>query len=214
MKTLICLVLCALVATIYAAPARSTMNQAEAQFWGTLLKGALKLAPHLIRGISGGVEVQDDDNTDDDDRANIEAFLNLVQDDGNTDYANIETFLSHSLQERAEMEGDALKKIAKGILKVGPKAIRLLGHGAEGALNLLPHAINALGGGVEVQDVDDDDLAYIEGLLSRVQNADDEAQMNALLQSLQLQDKVKVENFLKTLGHIGKGILSIFGKKK
>ena len=173
------------------------MNQAEAQFWGSLLKGTLKLAPHIIRGIGGGVEVQDDDDTDDDDRANIEAFL------------------SQSLQDRAEIEGKLLKKIAKGFLKVGPKAIRLLGHGAEGALNLLPQVINALGGGVEVQDdAGDDDLATIEALLSSVQNADDKVQVDSLLQSLQLQNKAKVENFLKTLGHIGKGILSIFGKKE
>ena len=195
MKILICLFLCALVvATTYAAPARSNKNQAEAQFWGSLLKGALKLAPHIIREINGGVEVQDNDDTDD-------------------DPANIEAFLSQSLQDRAEMEGKVFKKIAKAIFKIAPKVIRVLGHGAEGALNLVPQVINALGGGVEVQDGGDDDL---EALLGRFQNAesDDEVQVNALFQSLQLQDKAKVENFLKTLGHIGKGILSIFGKKK
>ena len=184
MKTLICLVLCALVAATYAAPVRSNMNQAEAQFWGSLLKRALKLSPHIIRGISGGVEVQDDDGDEnDDDLVNIEALLSQ----------------SASLQDRAEIEGffKLLKKIGKKALKVGPHVIRALGHGAEGALNLLPHVI----GGAEEQD--DDDNTDIQ-----------EAQISALLQNLQLHDRAKMENFWKTLGGIGKGILSVFGKKK
>lgn len=195
MKTIICLVLCALVATTYAAPARSNINQAEAQFWGTLLKGALKLAPHIIRGISGGVEVQDSNDGDEND----------------DDLVNIETLLSQSasLQDRAEIEGflKVLKKIGKGALKVVPHVIRGLGHGAEGALNLLPNVI----GGVEEQDDDDTD---IQAVLSSLQNIDEDAQVNALFQSLQLHDRAKMENFWKTLGGIGKGILSVFGKKK
>ena len=260
MKTLICLVLCALVAATYAAPVRSNMNQAEAQFWGSLLKRALKLSPHIIRGISGGVEVQDDDGDEnDDDLVNIEALLSQ----------------SASQQDRAEIEGffKLLKKIGKGALKVGPHVIRALGHGAEGALNLLPHVI----GGAEVQDDDgdenDDDLVNIEALLSQSaslqdraeiegffkllkkigkkalkvgphviralghgaegalnllphviggaeeQDDDDntdiqEAQISALLQNLQLHDRARMENFWKTLRGIGKGILSVFGKKK
>ena len=173
MKILICLFLCALVATTYAAPK------------------PLRPRPPILNGIS----FEDDDNVDD-------------------DLATIEALLIQGLQDRAQIEGDVLKKIAKGALKLGPKAIRVLGHGAEGALDLVPHAINALGGGVEVQDADGDDIANIEAFLSSVQNADDKAQVNAMLKSLQLQDKAKAENFLKTLGKIGKGILSVFGKKK
>ena len=145
MKTLICLVLCALVATTYAAPARSKTNQAEAQFLGALLS----FLPQVIRGITGGVESQNDD----------------------ADLANIEAFLSQSLQDSAQMEGDVLKRIAKGALKVA-KAIHVLHSGAEGALNYVPKVIDALGGGAKVQGVN------IEDLLS--QSLQDRAQMEGL----------------------------------
>ena len=149
MKTIICLALCALVATTYAAPARSRTNQAEAQFLGALLS----FIPQVIRKITGGVEVQDDD----------------------VDLANIEAFLSQSLQNSAQMEGDVLKKISRGALKVA-KAIRVLGGGVEGALNYVPKVIDALGGGAKVQDVNNEDLlgqslqdrAEIEGLAGSV----------------------------------------------
>ena len=116
MKTFICLVLFALVATTYTAPARSSMNQAEAQFWRDLLKkvgkGALKVAPHVLDALGGGAEMQDEDDDD---------------------LANIETLFSQRLQNRAEVEGfmDILKTIGKGAMKVAPYALDVLGGGAE-----------------------------------------------------------------------------------
>ena len=94
MKTFICLVLCALVAATYAAPARmSLQDRAEIEDFFDLIK---KVAPHAFGGLGGGAEVQDDD--DDDDAP-----------------AKIEALLSQSLQDRAEMESfwDILKKVGK-----------------------------------------------------------------------------------------------------
>ena len=102
MKTFICLVLCALVAATYAAPARlSLQDRAEIEGFMDFLKKAgkvaLKVAPHLL---NGGAEAQDDD------------------DDDNDGLANIEVLLSQSLQDRAEIEGflSTLGKIGKGAL--------------------------------------------------------------------------------------------------
>ena len=101
MKTLILLVLCALVATTYAAPGifwnqakeHADISQAESQFWGSLLKGTIQ--------------------------------VRFEDDDGEDDLANIEALISQSLHDRAEMEGffDVLKKAGKLALKVAPHVI-------------------------------------------------------------------------------------------
>ena len=161
MKILICLVLCALAATTYAAPARFNLqDRAEMEGFFDFIKkagkGLLKAAPHIIGALGDGVNVQDDD-----------------EDDNNDDLANIEALLSQSFQDRAEMEGffDFIKKAGKGLLKAAP------------------HIIGALGDGVNVQDDDDDDdeddnhlaNANIEALLS--QALQDRAQEQRLKQA-------------------------------
>ena len=106
MKTLILLVLCALVATTYAAPgifwnqAKTDMSEAELQgFFGSLLKLGKKALPHVIKAVGGGVEVQDDDDDDDDNTAIIEALLSSMQKEAQRKAA------LQSLQDRAVMEG-------------------------------------------------------------------------------------------------------------
>ena len=92
MKTLICLVLCALVASTYAAPAsleemqaqlRKMQQHAEIEgFFSSLKNIAKKVAPYAKKGldiynkVNGGVEIQDDD---DDDIAQMEAYLSNLQ---------------------------------------------------------------------------------------------------------------------------------------
>ena len=174
MKSFICLVLCALVAATYAAPARfsnqaanieallsqSLQDRAEMEGIFSFLKkagkGLLKAAPHIIGALGDGGKVQADDDDDDDDIANIEALF------------------SQSFQDRAEMEGifSFLKKAGKGLLKAAP------------------HIIGALGDGAEKQDDDDDDdaPAKIEALLS--QSLQDRAEMENFWDILKKVGKV------------------------
>ena len=106
---------------------------------GNGAEGALKFGPKVINVLDGGAEVQD--------------------------LAKIDALFSQSLQDSTDIEGDELKRIGKGALKVA-KAIHVLGGGVEGALKYVPKVIDALGGGAEVQVDDvDTDLANIEGIL-------------------------------------------------
>ena len=163
MKTTICLLLCALVATTYAAPAQMKTNQAEAQFIGGLFK-----LPNIIHGLTDGNEV---DLQDDDD-----------------DFATIETLLSQRLQGTAEIEGirnlfrkarKLARKVIPTVLKTVPKVIGALGGGGDspgdGCNDVNTNPVNNM-----PSDVDSD----LETVLSRVQSANDEAQANALLQSM------------------------------
>ena len=117
MKTLICLVLCALVASTYAAPAsdraeiqallRSLQRQAEIEGWfSKIVSGVKKAMPYAKKGLdiynkmNGGAEMQDDDDDDDDDIVQLQAFLS------NTNEAEQQSFWS------------TMKSIGPGVLRV------------------------------------------------------------------------------------------------
>ena len=154
MKTLICLFLCALVAATYGAPARSSseMNQAEAQFWGALLRGAVKLAPHIYGAVHGEVEVQDDDD-DDNDRAEMEGFLDILKKVGKGALKVAPLLLNGG----ADVQDNDMSQAE----------VQFWGSLLRGAVKLAPHIIGAVHGEVEVQDDDDDDndRAEMEGFL-------------------------------------------------
>ena len=218
MKTLICLFLCALVAATYGAPARSSseMNQAEAQFWGALLRGAVKLAPHVIGAVGGGAEVQDNDKSQAEAQlwgALLRGAMKLAphvigavggevevqdDDDDDNDLVNIEALLSQSLQDRAEMEGflDILKKVGKGALKVAPL---LLNGGADVQDNDMSQAEaqfwgSLLRGAVKL-------APHIIGAVhGEVEVQDDDDDDN---------DRAKMEGFLDILKKVGKGALKV-----
>ena len=154
------------------------MNQAEAQFIGTLLS----FIPQVLRGLTGGVESQDDD----------------------VDLANIEALLIQSLQDTAEIEGGGLKKIGMGALKLA-KAIRVLGNGAEGALKFVPKVIDVLGGGAEMQD-----LAKIDVLLS--QSLQDSAEMEGDQLKRIGKGALKVAKAIRVLGGGVEGALKYVPK--
>ena len=177
MKTLICLVLFALVASTYAAPASLEEMQAELRkmqqhaqiegFFSSLKNIAKKVAPYAKKGldlynkVNGGAELQDDD--DDDDIAQMEAYLS-------------------NMQRQAEIEGffSSLKNIAKKVAPYAKKGLDIY---------------NKVNGGAEIQqDDDDDDIAQLQAFLSNM-------------------DEAEQQNFWSTLGKIGKGALSLVGKK-
>ena len=233
MKTLICLVLCALVASTYAAPAsleemqaqlRKMQQHAEIEgFFSSLKNIAKKVAPYAKKGldlynkVNGGAEIQDDD--DDDDIAQMEAYLS-------------------NLQRQAEIEGwfDKLKDVAKKVAPYAKKGLDIY---------------NKVNGGAEIQDDDeDDDIAQMEAYLSNLQRQaaiegwfdklkdvakkvapyakkgldiynkvnggvemqdDDEiAQLQAFLSNM---NEAELQSFWKTAGKIGKFGLNMLGKK-
>lgn len=188
MKTLVCLVLCALVATTYAAPA-SFSDQAQLEgFFSNLVKIIKKVAPLAKKAYDGDAAMQDDSKYDNN-HAKVAALIHLLNNE-----AAVEGF------------GSFLKKV----FKVGRKTAPYVTKGLQ--------FWNDLNGGVARQNDPDDDkdyLANIEAVLSSVQDADnddeDSAQVNALLQSLQLENKADIESFWGTLG---KAALHLLGKKK
>ena len=160
MKTLICLVLCALVASTYAAPAsdlveiqaqlRSLQDQAEIEGWFSNIVSGAKKGLDIYNKLNGGVELQDDD--DDDDIAQMEAFLN-------------------NLQEQAEIEKFKFGKAWKKAKKIGSKALK---YGKKGY-----DIYNSVNGGqtapAEIQDDDDDDIAQLQAFLSNMNEAEQQS---------------------------------------
>ena len=76
MKTLICLVLCALVASTYAAPASLEEMQAKLRKMQhhAEVEGFFSSLRNIARKMNGGVEMQQDDD-DNDVVAQLQAFL-------------------------------------------------------------------------------------------------------------------------------------------
>ena len=164
-KVTVCLVLCALMATAYTAPA-----PARTQAWWQLIgKGLSHLIPDEERAINQGwkslvdADMQDDD--DDDDMAQIEALL-------------------QDLQNEVELQSfwNKVKNFGKKALAIGKK----YGPAAKKAYDIY-------NGGVNIQDDnDDDDRAQIEALLQSLhENAEEEGWKDWLRTGLSIVGKKK-----------------------
>ena len=180
----------------YAAPAdveaqsfknlrQRISDNAEAQFWGSLLKHAVKLAPHVIGALGNG-EAREAQDYDDDGDVEAQFWGSILKHAVKLAphvigaLGNGEAREAQDYDDDGDVEAQFWGSLLRGAMKLAPHVVGAIGNGEareaqdydddgdveaqfwgsllRGAMKLAPHVVGAIGNGEarEAQDYDDD----------------------------------------------------------